>query len=1554
MAAKVNTKFVVILSLGVLVLVMGVVALAAVSMLKSGERFVKQGDEYVAQGKFREAAQMYERAVGKDRTNRAWITKWRDSLKQAVFTEPKEQVRQYNFYVRLLEQIATQTPTDPTPQLEYLSELNTQMRGLFGGGRQALEEIIKAVDERTSRLDPAAKETRKILRYRGLARLDRLALVPSTAEEREQILKDLQGAAEADPSDWEVVFSIARWHLFESGEFDKANRPDQAENQRRLAAETLDKVLAAQPDQPEVLLFRFQLKQREALTKATSNLERREAARSLAPDLRTLLAAVEKNEPAKLRPGTLLALIGLAAQTDPKEGPARVEALMEKVAAAKPDDAEALFAYGRAAVIRRDWPQADARFRKILSLADKPVAEEGWMLPGFRRAATAQIADTAIFRAEAVREPGERAKAMAEARARIDDLQKITDVDTEAELKLRQARLALIEGRFDQAAADFEALMRLPGSNRSELGLQLAGALRGQGNLGGAKDLLDRVIQEGFGSAEVLAQRGAVLQQMGRGEEAIRDLQAAADLDPENTGVRETLATLKAAGGKTDGDPVISGLIAAQRRMTDGDMPGARQAMGALMKAHPTDTRILRTLIQWENSAGNRAEALKLIDDAIAGGVDKEFMTKLKPVLQIENPLDRQLAVLDLTAGMTEMDRLMARHQLLAQGGRAEEAARVLDQAEKVDPDNRMVIEQRFQEALRAKNNDRARELAARAAKLNSDQVGGLTYQGRIQLAEERWSDAVTTFAQAVQRAEFNPGVRRFLAIAQLRDGKIEQGVENFRRAVKERPGEVEWVREFTRVLADIGRACEALPVLSPEKGGILGMGRGDDQIVEMWLVLEEQCGDKAKVAKIRQELFARNPKVTSNTLALYRAAMSSQNFAEAEKYLKALGEAGELEPLALARLRAEWHANQGKFDDGAKAFRDAIAAGPKDKPGPFPWIALAEYLAEVSQFEEKYFGQSLEAYAEAAKLQDPKIRESDRSKADLFFNLGTGARTRFIQASTVRDEAAGAAARKRMDESFEQARQGYQAIVDAGADDERLSVAKRLVETLMNLQKFDDAAKTLAPVKAKQPAALDVMMLGAALADQRKDRPAQMKILDEAVSTHPLAASVRLERARVLMMDTARFNDALADVNKALEIQPGNTGAWQMLFRMYAVRGDRDEAVAQLRKGVTANPENDQLRQLLVQALREFERPREAWSEVSEAVKKRPEDPLWLGLAAGIAREQSMFRESADMAGRLFKIQPTIDNRGAYLHVLLQRGEPRPDRREVQEHLSALEAHQPQEMGVVLLRARAQSFLGKQKEALKLLGDALEMARKDWAMQLGWFENASLILKGDEFRTFIADVEKKAPLPPLMKIAAVNTFYSLGDKPADLLKQLDGLDEQVKDTPRALFELNRARGQLHYELKQHEKAIESYKRALEANASDYGTNNNIAYILAKELGKPEEALAFAERAAQLRPRSAAVLDTLGWVQFRTGKLDDADRTLQNAIRVVETDDRGRERVEQALPPRIHLGMVRVAQGNKDDARRLLREAEERFKAAPENVRAMYTDDLESLRKSLQ
>jgi tetratricopeptide (TPR) repeat protein len=105
--------------------------------------------------------------------------------------------------------------------------------------------------------------------------------------------------------------------------------------------------------------------------------------------------------------------------------------------------------------------------------------------------------------------------------------------------------------------------------------------------------------------------------------------------------------------------------------------------------------------------------------------------------------------------------------------------------------------------------------------------------------------------------------------------------------------------------------------------------------------------------------------------------------------------------------------------------------------------------------------------------------------------------------------------------------------------------------------------------------------------------------------------------------------------------------------------------------------------------------------------------------------------------------------------------------------------------------------------------------------------------------------------------------------------------------------------------------AEESLRKILERDPDNATALNNLGYFLAERGERLPEALAMVKRAVRAQPRNSSFLDSLGWVYFKLGKYEEAERHLTNALR----------RDPTSFTMNDHLGDVYHLQNKPEQAR---------------------------------
>jgi tetratricopeptide (TPR) repeat protein len=112
--------------------------------------------------------------------------------------------------------------------------------------------------------------------------------------------------------------------------------------------------------------------------------------------------------------------------------------------------------------------------------------------------------------------------------------------------------------------------------------------------------------------------------------------------------------------------------------------------------------------------------------------------------------------------------------------------------------------------------------------------------------------------------------------------------------------------------------------------------------------------------------------------------------------------------------------------------------------------------------------------------------------------------------------------------------------------------------------------------------------------------------------------------------------------------------------------------------------------------------------------------------------------------------------------------------------------------------------------------------------------------------------------------------------------------------------------------------AEQDMRRILALDPDNVRTLNALGYTLADRTDRYEEAFGYIQQAYARKPDDPAIIDSMGWVNYRLGNLQEARNFLQQAWDMTGDGEIG-----------AHLGEVMWMQGDRDEARRIWKESKE-------------------------
>ncbi|MFJ4141207.1 tetratricopeptide repeat protein [Pseudomonas sp. NPDC089734] len=453
-------------------------------------------------------------------------------------------------------------------------------------------------------------------------------------------------------------------------------------------------------------------------------------------------------------------------------------------------------------------------------------------------------------------------------------------------------------------------------------------------------------------------------------------------------------------------------------------------------------------------------------------------------------------------------------------------------------------------------------------------------------------------------------------------------------------------------------------------------------------------------------------------------------------------------------------------------------------------------------------------------------------------------------------------------------------AMIWARNDPGNLEAQRASAIQLARAGRYDDSMMYMEKVLQGQgDTHFDFLALSAAETDT-DTRNALLKSFERLLGKYPNNGQLIFGKA-LLLQQNGDSEQSL----KLLEDNPPKEGEIAPILlrtRLLQGMGRGKEALPILEKSLKKYPEDKRLRLTYARMLVEQNRMEDAKVQFSNLLKQYPDDDELRFSLALVCLEAKAWDEAAGYLEELVERGAHVDS--AHLNL----GRIHEERNDPQSALAEYEQVGP---GTDFLSAqlRQSDILmsnGNAAEASRRLAEARDM-QPDYAIQLYLIEAETLTSNNQPDRGWQVLNQALKQFPD-----DVNLLYTrsmLAEKRNDLAQMEKDLRAIIKREPDNAMALN----------------------ALGYTLSDRTTR----YAEAKEL---------IEKAHSLNPEDPAVLDSLGWVNYRLGNLDEAERLLRLALERFPDHEVA-----------AHLGEVLWAKGEQREARKVWEKALEQQPDSP-------------------
>ena len=1518
MASRVNTRFVILLVVGIVGL-LGMMLVAYSVAFKSAADNMREGDRLLAEGNIKQAERAYSKGVNKDTTNVEYLNKWIQSLEMLVpETETEYRDRFYTDYSGAISKAATVLRNDVDAHERQLELMYKQLRSEYSRGL-----ADRMIEQTTSSLgfyssgDGSVQPWERLRRYRGIA-ITQISMRGGVLEDNsvELAKEDLQRALEVDPTDSDSRIALMTLDLTEVDR--NAPRDDRAAriNALRENLAEADSYLASYPEDQRMRLQRLFLLielDRRSLDQSQPPEQQVEQLKELyVPRIVTLndiAESLQSGSSDQLNIQTLTLFAGIENTIDPPAQYVRSRELLNKMVSDNPESAEYLYYAGQLAKDANATDDANKWFEQIQTLQVKPLSYEGLRQFSIQRLALLRRAEIAVEQAEVAVDETARAAAVAKAIQLRDQFSGMVSEDNLAQVLL-DGRIALAQDKTDESLRLFKKYNDQT-QRSSPAGLWYEGQVAKQlGQFGVARDALMQLIAIDNSNRKI-----AAMISLAQIEEQLQNLETAASYYRDVLEVRPTMQEVQGEldrvnmllNPELNDDPALAAIYTSRRLRlgdndTTSDYAGAVEYLREAVERLEYEPRVARELASLMLDSGDIDGARVLIQESARRYPDDEALSGMLRAMESGNT-DEILVSLIRESDRPELEKLISIAGVASNRGMYDLLDETVAQLNSIAPDDRRVLEFTFANALRKGDTEQAIQISKRP---ELTQVESISYQARIAVAQKQQDRAIELLNQAASSGTADVAIYQLLAMLQREKGDMSDSINSFKQALAIRPDNSEVIREYLLTLTQMREYDQALN----EARRMQRYGTVDPVFMNLWLTLESQFGGvqgRDFATRQRERLLELNPNDPNNAYQLARLYILSGKWNESRVIIDQLRSTND--SLEFAELEATWYAEQGMVDnkDGLvlanEVFKSYIESIP-GTVGPEPYVLNSQFMLSRGRPDL-----ALVAANEAVEHQSPETMEGSVLLGDLYMRIN----------------------------NFSDAVKAYRSVVDAGADDEQNTVRSRLVDSLVRLDRYEEAQEVYNGFPPSQSNDMITMLQGADIAKGMGNDQRAREILNNTVSAYPNNPLVFIKRAEMMIGDETLANDMLSDLGRAMELEPNNWRAYRVRAAGYFNLGRRDDALEDLKTTIKLNPSLDRsIYAVLNELLAQPGRTSEAAGVARDIISMRSDDANLMARIGGLFASRKEWNYASEFYGMAWEKRHAPSDGATYIDTLVRQSPPDANKaNDVINQLAAMVGDINTNSGLLAAQALVLQARGRDDFAQQQITKAFDLSVTNNIELMNWANNIARYFEDRPATEHIAYLEtlKRRNSNPV--IGQWLDFFI-----AQRLTREDTVPQRAFDMLIAMQDSSypaaistrsyRLHGTTLFSQKKYEEAAAVWRAGLERFSDDWEMNNNLAYVLSSKLGKAQEALAYGEKGVAENIGLSEPYETMAGIYIALGKYDEAQQMIDTGSKFIKT-----------VPARVTMlltaGRLALKKGDRTDARSKIADARSVLRSAPES-----------------
>ena len=434
-------------------------------------------------------------------------------------------------------------------------------------------------------------------------------------------------------------------------------------------------------------------------------------------------------------------------------------------------------------------------------------------------------------------------------------------------------------------------------------------------------------------------------------------------------------------------------------------------------------------------------------------------------------------------------------------------------------------------------------------------------------------------------------------------------------------------------------------------------------------------------------------------------------------------------------------------------------------------------------------------------------------------------------------------------------------------------------------------------------PDSLEAQQLAAYVALKDNDIPTALTHLRRVIAlAHDREKDGYLHAAR-LLAEVEPVQRRL-DLLRGLIAEDGETAEAYYALALVAAGAERyDDAVAATRRALELQPDWSEPRIFLVRLLLGQNKRAEARKTLEEFVEKTPDDRGLRMLYAQLLVDEKEFSNARGVFERMLSKAPKEPDVLFALGILSLQLD---DTASAREYFTRLNDTGQRKDDAAFYLGQVEENAGNAEAALS------------WYLKVGGDNESDAQVRVARIYAGQGQIERSREVLQRLRDEQADNAAALFLIEAELLKGV-GLDQDamaVYDVALTQFQGN---PDLLYARALHAASMDrvdilerDLTAVLEKDPANSEALNALGYTLADRTDRYAEALGYIQRAMEIKPDEPAILDSMGWVQYRLGNLQEAIKYLRRAV------ERTRDGEIAA-----HLGEVLWAMGERDEAWRV-------------------------------